>query len=210
MPNDASSQVVSARSAGLVGCKVCSRVNSDKESICRICDAPLHSRIPDSLNRCWALTITATLLLIPSNILPMMTISSFGNGEPDTIMSGVIKLFHAELYPIGIIVFVASIMVPILKILGLYFLMISVHLGMSYGYRSRTKIFRVVDFFGKWSMLDVFVVSLLVALVDIGDIASVIPGVGTTAFCIMVILTMFAAHSFDTRLIWDCLEHKDE
>ena len=210
MPNNTTSKIVSARSAGLVGCRVCSHVNYEADSTCRICNAPLHSRIPDSLNRCWALTITASLLLIPSNILPMMTISSFGNGEPDTIMSGVIKLFHAELYPIGIIVFVASIMVPILKILGLYFLMISVHLGMSYGYRSRTKIFRIVDFFGKWSMLDVFVVSLLVALVHIGDIASVIPGIGTTAFCMMVILTMFAAHSFDTRLIWDCLEHKDE
>ncbi len=206
MQTEQSAQIVSARSAGLVGCKVCSRVNPQENNHCRVCGAELHSRIPHSLNRCWALTITATLLLIPSNILPMMTIQSFGRGEPDTIMSGVIKLFQAELYPIGIIVFVASIMVPILKIIGLYILMISIHIGMKYGFRSRTRIFRIVDFFGKWSMLDVFVVSLLVALVDIGDIASVIPGVGTTAFCIMVILTMVAAHSFDTRLIWDSQE----
>jgi paraquat-inducible protein A len=210
MLNDNKSQVISARAAGLIGCHVCTRVNPEDNKICRICDAPLHSRVPDSINRCWALTMTATLLLIPANLLPMMTITSFGNGEPDTILSGVIKLFQAELYPIGIIVFVASIMVPVLKILGLYFLMISLHAGMNYGFRSRTKIFRVVDFFGKWSMLDVFVVSLLVALVDIGDIASVIPGLGTTAFCLMVITTMFAAHSFDTRLIWDRLEDKDE
>jgi paraquat-inducible protein A len=207
MPNsNATAQVMSAIEAGLVGCKVCSRVNPEENHHCRVCGATLHSRIPDSINRCWALTITATLLLIPANVLPMMTIISLGQGEPDTIMSGIIALFQAELYPIGIIVFVASIMVPILKIIGLYILLGSIHLGMQNGFRSRTRIFRMIDFFGKWSMLDVFVVSLLVALVDIGDIAAVIPGIGTTAFCIMVILTMFAAHSFDTRLIWDCQE----
>lgn len=198
--------IQSARASGLIGCHVCRSVNTESEVECRRCGAVLHSRSPDSINRCWALTITATLLLIPSNLLPMMTIKSFGRGEPDTIMSGIISLFQADLIPIGIIVFLASILVPILKIIGLYILLISIHSGATQGLRSRTRLFRIIEFFGKWSMLDVFVVSLLVALVDIGDIATVIPGTGTVAFCAMVILTMLAAHSFDTRLIWDIEE----
>lgn len=197
----------SAKSTGLIGCHVCRTVNEQRELACRCCGSALHSRIPDGVNRCWALTITATLLLIPSNILPMMTIGTFGRGTPDTIISGVISLFKAGLYPIGLIVFLASIMVPILKIIGLYILLITVHIQRQRGFEARTRLFRVIEFFGKWSMLDVFVVSLLVALVDIGDIATVIPGSGTVAFCAMVILTMFAAHSFDTRLIWDVKEN---
>jgi len=199
-------QLESARSAGLIGCEVCSRVNNGDEHICRCCGSVIHSRIPDSINKTWALTVTATLLLIPSNILPMMTIESFGKGQPDTIMSGIISLFQHGLYPIGIIVFLASIMVPILKIIGLFILLISVHREKPSGSLPRTKLFRVIEFFGKWSMLDVFVVSLLVTLVSLGDIANVIPGLGAAAFCAMVILTIFAANSFDTRIIWDRLE----
>jgi paraquat-inducible protein A len=140
--------------------------------------------------------------------MPIMTIKAFGQGEPDTIMSGIISLFQHGLYPIGIIVFLASIMVPILKIIGLIALLISVQGKITIGYRLRTRIYRWVEFFGKWSMLDVFVVSFLVALVNIGDIATVDAGLGVAAFCAMVIITIFAANSFDTRLIWD--DHSEE
>lgn len=198
-----SQYIESARDAGLIGCHVCTQVNDGERQICHCCGSELHSRIPDSTNRCWALTITATLLLIPSNILPMMTIQSFGQGQPDTILSGTLSLFQHGLYPIAVIVFLASIMVPILKIVGLFILLISLHRKNVGSFRARMRLFRVIEFFGKWSMLDVFVVCLLVALVNLGGIANVIPGTGATAFCAMVILTMLAANSFDTRLIWD-------
>ena len=133
----------------------------------------------------------------------MMTIQSFGRGQPDTIISGIISLFQHGLYPIAVIVFLASIMVPVLKIVGLFILLISLHRENVSNFATRMRLFRVIEFFGKWSMLDVFVVCLLVALVNLGGIANVIPGAGATAFCAMVILTMFAANSFDTRLIWD-------
>jgi len=193
----------SARDAGLIYCGYCKVVSRWNTKKCRSCSSPLHSRTKQSVNHCWAFTISAIILLVPANTLPIMTIVAFGQGEPDTILSGIISLFNHGLYPIGIIVFLASIMIPILKIVGLMFLLISLKVDLRMSPRARTKLYRVVEFFGKWSMLDVFVVSFLVALVDLGGIATVNPGIGVTAFCAMVILTMLAAHSFDSRLIWD-------
>lgn len=192
----------SAKEAGLIGCQYCSNVSRGL-SHCRCCGSKLYSRKVQSINRCWALTLAAILLLIPANILPIMTIKAFGRGEPDTIMSGIISLFQHGLYPIGVIVFLASVMVPILKIIGLIILLLSVGGKFDMGRRERTRMYRVVEFFGKWSMLDVFVVTFLVALVDLGDIATVDAGLGVAAFCAAVILTILAANSFDTRLIWD-------
>lgn len=198
-----------ARQAGLVYCEDCRKLSYIEQKVCKCCGSRLHSRFANSINRCWALTLSATLLLIPANILPIMTVKSFNQGEPDTIMSGIISLFQHGLYPIGVIVFLASIMVPFLKIIGLILLMLSVQGNIEMGRRERTRMYRIVEFFGKWSMLDVFVVSLLVALVEIGEIASVDAGLGVTAFCSMVILTMFAANSFDSRLIWDNVQQQD-
>jgi len=198
-----------AKQAGLIYCEYCQKLTDSRQTSCRCCGSRLHSRLSNSINRCWALTIAATLLLIPANILPMMTIKSFGQGEPDTILSGIISLFQYELYPIGIIVFLASIVVPFLKIIGLVLLLFSVQGRIDMGHRERTRMYRIIEFFGKWSMLDVFVVSLLVALVEIGDIATVDAGLGATAFCSVVILTIFAANSFDTRLIWDDIKYQD-
>ena len=207
--HDPSSIIETAKQAGLIFCDFCEKLTNKQQLNCRCCGAKLESRYHQSVNRCWALTISATLLLIPANVLPIMTVKSFGQGEPDTIMSGIISLFQHGLYPIGLIVFMASIMVPFLKIIGLILLMLSVQGYLDMGRRERTRMFRIVEFFGKWSMLDVFVVSLLVALVEIGDIATVDAGLGVTAFCAMVILTMFAANSFDSRLIWDKVLHQD-
>jgi paraquat-inducible protein A len=196
----------SAKSSGLISCEFCMKLNQNTMTSCRCCGAKLHSRINQSINRCWAFTVSAMVLLIPANILPIMTVNSFGYGEPDTIISGIISLFQHGLYPIGVVVFLASIMVPILKIIGLVLLLLSLEGKINMGRRERTRIFRWVEFFGKWSMLDVFVVSFLVALVSIGEIANVYAGLGVTAFCATVILTIFAANSFDSRLIWDQLE----
>ena len=199
----------SAKQAGLICCEYCLKVTPDDHSTCRCCGSKLQSRIKGSINRCWALTLSAMVLLIPANLLPIMTITAFGQGEPDTIMSGIISLFQHGLYPIGIIVFLASIMVPILKIIGLVLLLLSLQGNIKMGHRERTKMFRIVEFFGKWSMLDVFVVSFLVALVNLGDVANVDAGIGVTAFAAMVIITIFAANSFDTRLIWDDKDSSD-
>ena len=199
----------SAKQAGLICCDYCMMLSPNHHDKCRCCNSKLHSRINQSINRCWALTISAIILLIPANTLPIMNIKTFGQGEPDTIMSGIISLFQHELYPIGVIVFLASIMVPLLKIIGLLLLLLSLEGKISMGHHERTNMFRLVEFFGKWSMLDVFVVSFLVALVDIGDIVRVEAGLGVTAFCTVVILTMFAANSFDTRLIWDELNDRE-
>jgi len=196
----------SARNAGLIFCLYCKSVSKFESEKCRHCGSLLHSRNVNSVNQCWAYLISAILLLIPANTLPIMTIVAFGQGEPDTILSGIISLFNHGLYPIGVIVFLASILVPLLKIVGLIFLLISLKVDLKMSPKARTKMYRVVEFFGKWSMLDVFVVSFLVALVDLGGIATVYPGIGVTAFCAMVILTILAAHSFDTRLIWDSAE----
>ncbi len=209
MPNQNNNPIVeTAQQAGLIYCEYCQKLTDSAKTNCRCCGSRIHSRIYNSVNRCWALTIAATLLLVPANILPIMTIKSFGRGEPDTIFSGIISLFQHELYPIGIIVFLASIVVPFLKIIGLVMLLFSVRGLISMGHRERTKMYRIIEFFGKWSMLDVFVVSLLVALVEVGDIATVNAGLGATAFCLVVILTMFAANSFDPRLIWDDINRK--
>jgi len=178
-------------------------LNPKETTHCDCCGASVHSRIDDSINRTWAYLLAALVFLIPANILPIMTIKAFGSGEPDTIMSGIVSLFDYGLYPIGLIIFLASIMVPLLKIMGLIILLLSVQGKLSMGTTERIRLFRIVDFFGKWSMLDVFVVSLLVSLVDLGEVATVYSGEGITAFCAMVILTMLASHSFDTRLIWD-------
>ncbi len=203
-PNSADNKVVeSAREAGLICCEYCNGLSTIDQQQCRCCGSTIHSRRRNSVSRCWALTLSAIILLIPANMLPVMTISAFGQGEPDTIISGIISLFQHGLYPIGMIVFVASIMVPILKIIGLLLLLLSLDGKIAMNKQLRTRMFRVIEFFGKWSMLDVFVVTFLVALVNIGGIATVNAGLGITAFCLMVILTMLAANSFDTRLIWD-------
>ena len=209
MPNQAEFAITeSAKQAGLIFCEGCKTLTYDDQQQCRCCGSAIHSRFIQSANRCWALTLSAALLLIPANTLPIMTIKTFGRGVPDTIISGIISLFEHGLYPIGIIVFLASIMVPILKIIGLILLLLSIQGKINMGRKECTRIYRLIEFFGKWSMLDVFVVSLLVALVDIGGIASVDAGLGVTAFCAMVIFTMFAVNSFDTRLIWDNIKDK--
>ena len=196
-------EMTSAKELDLIGCHYCQQVNPAEVSHCRTCKGRLHSRKQPDLTRCWALTLTATFLIIPANILPIMAVTSFGRGDPDTIISGIIKLFEKGLYPIGTIVFLASIMVPILKLVGLYLLLFTLNGTIEMKPVNSTRLFRWVELSGKWSMLDVFVVSLLVSLEDLGDIASVLASPGVTAFCALVIVTMYAAHSFDSRFIWD-------
>jgi len=201
--------IKTVKEAGLIQCDDCHkllRLRSYKKRVklsCPRCGSTLHQRIPNSLSHCWAYLITSVILFFPANLLPIMTFSEFGNGEPNTIMSGVVLLVEEGMLPLGLLVFVASILVPLLKIIGLLFLLLSIHGRWNVSRRRRMILYRIIEFVGRWSMLDIFVITILVALVNLGAIAQVIPGVGATAFGAVVILTMLAAHKFDSRLIWD-------
>jgi paraquat-inducible protein A len=173
---------------------------------CPRCAAPLHRRKVNSLSRTWALLVSATILYIPANVYPVMTVISFGKGQPDTILSGVKELIHADMWPLALLVFFASITVPVMKVIGLSYLLISVQRGSDWRPRDRTRLYRVIEAVGRWSMIDVFMISILIALVKLGTIATIEPGVGATSFAAVVILTMIASHSFDPRLIWDRME----
>ena len=151
----------------------------------------------------WFYLILALLLMIPANVLPIMTIYNFGRGEPSTIIGGVVYLMHHHVYGIALVIFVASFLVPLGKLISLALLLISVHVDLGLSAVARTKLYRVVEFLGRWSMLDVFVVTLLVGLVRLGEIANILPDEGAMAFGAVVVITMLAAHSFDPRLIWD-------
>lgn len=160
-------------------------------------------RKPNSLSTTWALLIAAMVAYLPANLYPVMTVVSLGKSQSDTIMSGVIYLFVHGDWPLALIVFVASVLVPLLKMMALLYLLISVQRKSRFRALQRTRIYRVVEFVGRWSMVDIFVVALLAALVNVGNLATIEPGMGAIAFTSVVILTMFAAMNFDPRLIWD-------
>jgi len=202
----------SARSEGLARCHTCSMLNKlaggAHHGLCTRCQAPVHFRSQNSLERSWALVIASLVVFIPANLLPIMTVNYFGTGTSDTILSGIITLINLGMAPVAVIVFIASFLVPLSKILGLIILLITVNRHSRVKPVQRTKLYRVVEFLGKWSMLDVFVVAIMGAVVNLGYITSIEPGKGAAAFAVMVILTMFAAHSFDQRLIWDLKDNE--
>jgi paraquat-inducible protein A len=175
---------------------------------CARCGATLHHRKPHSIARCTALTLAAAVLYIPANTLPVLTVISFGQGEPSTILSGVEELAGAGMWPLAALVFFASILVPVLKLVGLSWLIITTRRGTARHLRERTVFYRALDCIGRWSMIDVFMVSILTALVRMGRLASVYPGAGVLSFCSVVILTMIAAMCFDPRLMWDSAERR--
>jgi paraquat-inducible protein A len=170
---------------------------------CPRCRAHLHRRKPDSIARCWALILTAAILYIPANVYPIMTVISFGAGSPDTILSGVKHLIESGMWPLALLVFFASITVPVLKIVGLVLLLLTTQWGTRWHLRDRTRLYRVIESVGRWSMIDIFMLSILVALVRLGALATVVPGVGAISFAAVVVTTMFAAMAFDPRLMWD-------
>jgi paraquat-inducible protein A len=145
-------------------------------------------------------------MYVPANVLPIMTVYSLGKGQPDTIMSGVIELINYGMMPIAIVVFVASILVPTFKLVGLGLLLYSIQRKQPLSARQRTLMYRFIEWIGRWSMLDIFVITILVALVKFGNLATIEAGFGAVAFCSVVVLTMLAAVAFDPRLIWDNAE----
>ncbi len=173
---------------------------------CPRCGASVHHRKPDSIARTWALVLAAALCYVPANVYPIMAITSLGQTQADTILSGVVFLLHHGMWPLAIIVFVASVFVPLAKLLSLSCLLVSVQRGSSWRPVDRTRMYRITEAVGRWSMVDIYVVTILVALVHLGNLATVAPRPGALFFGAVVVLTMFAAESFDPRLIWDRIE----
>ena len=194
-----------ALDAGLIICGECHRLHrrSAAHLHCQRCGARLHARRPHSIARTWALLLAAAILYIPANLLPIMSVNFLGNGAPATIMGGVIELIQAGMLPIALVVFVASILVPSFKLLGIALLLYSVQRHQVMSPRQRILMYRFIEWIGRWSMLDIFVIAILVALVSFGNLASIEAGAGALAFAAVVILTMLAAITFDPRLIWD-------
>lgn len=170
---------------------------------CPRCAAPLHLRKPRSVERTWALVLAAALCYVPANVLPIMTVVTLGKAQSDTILSGVVYLLHHGMWPLALVVFVASVFVPILKLVILVFLLLSVQRGSRWRPTERTRLYRITEAVGRWSMVDIFVVTILVALVRLGSLATIRAEAGAVFFGAVVVLTMIAAESFDPRLIWD-------
>ena len=206
-----SNSPLTAMQVGLMHCHICEKLVDSKsvknkhKVVCPRCGAAMHLRLPKSISRTWAFLIASIIMYIPANMLPIMTVQSMGKGEPHTIVGGIIVLIDSDMLPIAFVVFVASLMVPLLKMVGIAFLLISVQYRWQVTPHHRTKMFRIIEFVGRWSMLDIFMISILVAMVNLGGLAKVYADAGATAFAAVVVLTMFAAISFDSRLIWDKL-----
>jgi paraquat-inducible protein A len=196
-----------AAHAGLVSCGSCGLLARPASAAhvghCPRCGEHLAWRRTNAVQRTWAFLVAAAILYVPANILPVLTTNTLVSSQSDTIMSGVIFLYETGSWPLALIVLVASVMIPLGKIAALAYVLVSVQRGAATNNRQRTRLYRIVEFIGRWSMLDVFVDTFVVALVQLAPLMSVEPGPGVVYFMAVVVLTMLAAQSFDPRLIWD-------
>jgi paraquat-inducible protein A len=203
---------LTAAQLGLMACHSCGLLakaaSHHGESHCPRCGSALHFRKPDSVARCWAFLIAAIILYIPANVLPIMETTSLFGSQQDTIMSGVAYLWNSGSWPLALAAFGASVMVPMLKIMALMFLVVSIQLRSTWEPEQRTRLYRLIEFVGRWSMLDIYVVAILVALVQLKSLATIRAGPAAIAFGAVVVLTMFASMALDPRLIWDSQEQK--
>ena len=198
---------LTAAQAGLVSCESCELLTRPADlaepGYCPRCGGELSSRKHHSIEYTWALVIAAAICYIPANVLPVLSTTALGSVESDTIMGGVVLLYTTGSWPLALIVLIASVMVPLGKLVALAYLLITVQRGSLRNTRDRTRLYRMVEFIGRWSMLDVFVDTFTVALVQLQPLMSVMPGPGVLFFAAVVVLTMIAAETFDPRLIWD-------
>jgi len=195
-----------------IGCETCRLVSTPQgeHAHCPRCDSPLHRRKPNAVARTWALVIAAAVLYVPANYYPVLTVMQLGAGAPSTILGGVEELISSRMYPLAALVFFASIAVPMMKLVGLSIMLVTAQFGRSGWLRDRTRLYHAVRWIGRWSMIDIFMEALLGALVKFGNVITIEPGIGAMAFCGVVILTMFAAETFDPRLMWDAASSRDE
>lgn len=206
----------SARQLRMVLCHDCEllvkwpELSAGLSAACPRCGAHLHQRKPQSIRRTWAFVITALILYFPANLLPMTISSTLGDVQTDTIMSGVIYFIKNGSFGVAIIIFLASIIIPLAKLIILTYLLLSLHRGTVWRPKDRTRLYRFTEAVGRWSMLDIYVVTIVVALVKLGVVANVDAGPAAIYFAAVVVSTMFAAESFDPRLIWDVIEDDHE
>lgn len=198
---------VTAAQAGLVSCEACQLLaraaSAEEPGYCSRCGEKLEFRRHRSIQITWALVIAAAICYIPANALPVLDTTTFGSTEGDTILGGVAFLYTSGSWPLALIVLIASVMIPLGKLVALIYLLLTVQRGSITSNRERTRLYRMVEFIGRWSMLDVFVDAFTVALVQLQPLMSVAPGPGVLFFAAVVVLTMLAAEAFDPRLIWD-------
>lgn len=209
-------RLLTAKQASMISCQSChcvSRIPAtarEAELLCPRCGTRMHQRKSNSLSRSWALVIAAIIFYIPANVLPISITTALGTAEGDTIMSGVIYFIQSGSWPIALVIFVASIFVPVLKILILIFLLVSVQMKSKWRPLDRTRLYRIIEAIGRWSMVDIFVITIMAALIKLGALADFAAGPGAVFFAAVVVLTILAAMSFDPRLIWDSMEDNHE
>jgi len=201
---------LTAASQGLASCHLCLKLATADQHRCPRCGAALHLRKANSIERTLALLFTACVLYIPANVLPIMITDQFGQPTPSTIIGGVVLLIDMGSVAIAAVIFFASVMIPLSKLTMMFYLCWSVRRGPPETVRQRTVLYRVTEFIGKWSMIDVFVVAILVALINLTNLLVIRPGAATMAFAGVVIVSMLAAESFDPRLMWDQGEDNNE
>jgi len=193
---------LTATEAGLSGCRTCGSVAPSGSRVCPHCRSRLEFSETASLQRVWAWLTAGLIAYVPANIYPMLRTKTFGQTSENTLMGGIIELFHHGSYGVAFIVFFASILIPIAKFLAIGFLAISVRKPVTLDHHRRLVLFEVVEFIGRWSMIDVFVVAILTALVQLDYAAAISPGIAAVSFALSVAFTMLAAQSFDPRLMW--------
>jgi paraquat-inducible protein A len=208
--SDVTAPACSALAAGLWRCRGCAatcvpppEAIAQGRARCPRCDAVVHPRKRDAIARSWAFLLAATALYLPANLLPVTTTASLGGRQVDTIFSGIVYLWKDGSYPLAAIVFIASIIVPVTKLLLLSLLLISLQRHDRRWAVRRLKAWRALELIGRWSMLDIFAITILAALVQVESLAELTPGPGAMAFGAVVVLTMLATHSFDPRLLFD-------
>ncbi len=197
------SKIPIAAELGLASCHTCGKVSQVSLGKCPRCGSALHLRKPDSLARTWALLFASAAFYVPAMALPVMTVSGIGGGEKSTILSGVILFWKLGSYAVAIIIFTASVLVPILKVCALTWLSLAAAGKIKFSPKALSTMYHITEIIGRWSMVDVFVVAILACLVRLGAVMTITPGPAALSFSAVVVLTMFSAMSFDPRLLWD-------
>lgn len=203
--------IIRAKDRGLVSCHICDqivRLDEQTRAHCPRCHSAVHFRKHNSINRAWAFLISAFIMYIPANTEAIMITGALGRQSSDTILSGILYFLAQGEWPLALVIFSASVLLPLLKILAIAYLLISVRRTNKRRQKEKTRLYLIAEIMGRWSMVDVFVVALLAALIQMGELSSIEPGPAGLAFAAMVILTMFSAMAFDPKLIWDQPENK--
>lgn len=188
---------------GWVGCHNCGSVHEEGTETCRTCGAHLYARLPGSLQKVWAWLVTGVLFLIPANMFPLLSNQFLGNTEGHTIIEGIVIFAQSGSWFVAIVILIASLVIPFFKIGAIAVLALSIRNGWDLNNHTRLLLYEFVEFIGRWSMIDVFVVALLTGLVHLGALFAIIPGIGAICFALSVICTMISAQCLDSKLIWD-------